>query len=177
MENVFSIQAGKTANTTKPGNESGSIIQKNKGILEKNLGKDAFLKLLVTELQHQDPTSPMKDREFISQMAQFSSLEQMSNMNNAIQRLNRSSRSGEAYSLLGKRIEAFDPVTKKKVEGVVTSLFYKNNQIRLSVNGRSVGLSDIHAVYPAEKQELQNVVKGEGVKQLNQGMKNSGINN
>ncbi|MFJ7696490.1 flagellar hook assembly protein FlgD [Lysinibacillus fusiformis] len=51
------------------------------------LGKDAFLQLLITQLQHQDPTNPMDDREFISQMAQFSSLEQMQNMTKAVESL------------------------------------------------------------------------------------------
>lgn len=46
-----------------------------------DLDKDAFLRLLVTQLQNQDPLSPMEDREFIAQMAQFSSLEQMQNLN------------------------------------------------------------------------------------------------
>ena len=53
-----------------------------------NLDKDAFLKLLVTQLQNQDPLSPMEDREFIAQMAQFSSLEQMQNLNDTMKTSN-----------------------------------------------------------------------------------------
>ncbi|WP_050614780.1 flagellar hook assembly protein FlgD [Bacillus testis] len=44
------------------------------------LGKDAFLKILMTQLQNQDMNNPMEDKDFIAQMAQFSSLEQMTNM-------------------------------------------------------------------------------------------------
>lgn len=44
------------------------------------LGREAFLQLLVTQLQHQDPTQPMSDSEFIAQLAQFSSLEQLTHM-------------------------------------------------------------------------------------------------
>ncbi|MFC4404576.1 flagellar hook assembly protein FlgD [Gracilibacillus xinjiangensis] len=51
------------------------------------LGKDEFLKILMTQLQNQDPLNPMDDKEFISQMATFSSLEQMMQMNKAITNL------------------------------------------------------------------------------------------
>ncbi|GAB6088235.1 flagellar hook assembly protein FlgD [Alkaliphilus crotonatoxidans] len=48
---------------------------------DSGINKDTFIKLLVTQMQNQDPLNPMDDREFISQMAQFSALEQMQNLN------------------------------------------------------------------------------------------------
>jgi len=48
------------------------------------LNKDTFIKLLVTQMQNQDPLNPTQDREFIAQMAQFSALEQMQNLNTSM---------------------------------------------------------------------------------------------
>lgn len=61
----------------------------NIGANKKNdLDKDAFLRLLTTQLANQDPLNPMEDREFIAQLAQFSSLEQMQNLNKSVSNLN-----------------------------------------------------------------------------------------
>lgn len=64
-------------------NEFNQALANNKS--GSDLDKEAFLLLLVTQFQYQDPLNPMEDKEFIAQMAQFSSLEQMMNMNESMQ--------------------------------------------------------------------------------------------
>ncbi len=72
------------------------------------LDKDDFLKILITQLQHQDPTAPLQDKEFIAQMAQFSSLEQMTNMSQGFQKLSGLLASTEAAGFLGKTVAVRD---------------------------------------------------------------------
>ena len=79
-------------------------ISQGKGPTQ-SLGKDDFIKILITQLTHQDPTAPMEDKEFIAQMAQFSSLEQMTNMAQDFSRLSGLLASGEATGALGKSVE------------------------------------------------------------------------
>ncbi|MDR3322292.1 MAG: flagellar hook assembly protein FlgD [Synergistaceae bacterium] len=70
-----------------------------------SLGKDDFLKLLVAQLTHQDPTEPMKDTEFVSQLATYSSLEQQMTMNQNLEKLiaaNAVTTTASAVSLIGK---------------------------------------------------------------------------
>ncbi|GAA0331844.1 hypothetical protein GCM10008967_23080 [Bacillus carboniphilus] len=71
------------------------------------LGKDEFLKILMAQLQNQDPLNPMQDKEFIAQMASFSSLEQMMNMSNSFQKLALSQQEANLINyqqLLGKQV-------------------------------------------------------------------------
>jgi flagellar basal-body rod modification protein FlgD len=69
------------------------------------LGKQDFLRLLITQLQHQDPLNPMDQNQFLSQTAQFSSLEQLQNINQALSDLAVATSStgvAQAATLLGK---------------------------------------------------------------------------
>jgi flagellar basal-body rod modification protein FlgD len=73
------------------------------------LGKDDFLKLLITQLQNQDPLNPSDSTEFASQLAQFSSLEQLNNINESLSTLNQyqaSINNAQAVSFIGKEIES-----------------------------------------------------------------------
>ena len=85
-----------------------------------NLGKDAFLQLLITQLQNQDPTNPMDDRDFIAQMAQFSSLEQMQNMTSSMNSLLESQQQSQLmnYStFIGKEVQWHEITEEKDAEG------------------------------------------------------------
>ncbi len=133
---------------------------------DKTLGKDDFLKLLVTELRYQDPMKPMEDREFITQMAQFSSLEQMQNINKSLETglmaLAQSQKGLEtrltdimeqlAYLMAGNELKQGlnllgHEVTFKKgteeLSGIVTALKQKDGQYMAVVDGEEVTLDKI----------------------------------
>ena len=87
---------------------------------QQDMGKDEFLKLLITQLQNQDPTSPMEDKQFIAQMAQFSALEQMTNMSTEFAKVGRLISAGQATDLLGKTVDVSvgDRVISGRVDDV-----------------------------------------------------------
>lgn len=107
--------------------------------VKKDLGKDEFLHLLVTQLRNQNPLEPMDDKEFIAQMATFSSLEQLQNMNASVAQMNEfllevlynqremaaSIILSEAVALIGKVVNAIDPNTEAVYEGVVSKVKLK----------------------------------------------------
>ncbi len=108
-----------------------------------SLGKDDFLKLLITQLQNQDPTAPMEDREFIAQMAQFSSLEQMTNMSGEFSRLARLISSGQALNLLGREVEVVQG--EQTVSGRVSEVT-GGDYPQLMVNGTYYDYSQVRRV-------------------------------
>ena len=69
------------------------------------LDKNDFLKILITQLSHQDPTQPMNDKEFVAQMAQFSSLEQITNMSTGLSKVADLLSRSQAVSLLGTSVD------------------------------------------------------------------------
>lgn len=88
-----------------------------------NLGKDEFIKILMTQLQNQDPLNPMEDRDFIAQMATFSSLEQMMNMASSIDLLVQNQLVSPViqYShMIGKEV-SYESIDKDGKKEIITS--------------------------------------------------------
>ena len=122
-----------------------------------NLEKDDFLKLLITQLQNQDPTSPMDDTAFVSQMATFSSLEQMSNMNRTLENMLQSQNESllVGYSqFIGKEV-AYHNVSSESDQimegkGLVAAVQFKSGTVQFI-------LEDGTALSPANISSLNTI--------------------
>lgn len=123
------------------------------------LGKDAFLQLLITQLQNQDPTKPMDDSQFIAQMAQFSSLEQMQNMTKALESLLSSQEESQLMNyttFIGKEVKWHEITDEKDVKGnnivaegngVIDSLtFLDGEAVFKLVDGKEISPGNISSV-------------------------------
>ena len=118
------------------------------------LGKDDFLNLLITQLKYQDPLNPTDNTEFAAQLAQFSALEQMSDINSGISSM-------QALSMTGKYVTAV--VTDSKtgeatpVEGIVDSVELDNGTATLVVGGNKIKMEDITGVYDYDRSGIYNL--------------------
>ena len=111
---------------------------------ENTLDKDDFLKILVTQLKNQNPMEPLQDRDFIAQMAQFSSVEQLMNMAKEMTALRQNL--GLASDLIGKRIEWTEPNQAGEpiaYEGIVESIVVRGGEQFAKVGEREVKLDSI----------------------------------
>lgn len=109
-----------------------------------SLGKDQFLKILVAQLQNQDPLNPMDDREFIAQMAQFSTLEQITQLNSSMDHT-------KATGMIGKYAyaEYYDAGTgdMQSVYGKVEGMLNRYGNIYLQIDNKLVPLDSVLELY------------------------------
>lgn len=105
------------------------------------LGKDAFLKLLLTELRYQDAFKPVDDKEMIAQMAQFSTLEQMQNLSLAMEGLAKMQHATQAAALIGKKVTA--TVGDEVITGIVSGVKFEDGVAYLVVEGKEVLVTDV----------------------------------
>lgn len=117
------------------------------------LGKDAFMRILVTQMKNQNPMEPLKDTEFIGQMAQFSSLEQLSNLNQAMTQfigLQGKQSLSEHADLIGNTVYWEREVNGQlqSGEGVVKALAIKNGEliVELDQDDVKIPIDFIHRI-------------------------------
>ncbi|NLL41955.1 MAG: flagellar hook assembly protein FlgD [Firmicutes bacterium] len=113
------------------------------------LGKDQFLQLLITQLKHQDPINPVEDKEFIAQLAQFSSLEQMQNLNTTMSDLMLAQQKltslAQATGMIGKQVE-LSTHDGESIIGKVTGVQFKEGWPQIMVGGKLYGFDEVVAI-------------------------------
>lgn len=112
-------------------------------------GTDTFLKLLVAQLKNQDPTSPMDDSAFVTQLAQFNSVEQMIGLKNAVTQEASQVQDSEGIALIGKQVaytskDATGNVTIN--QGLVTGIGITTDGVQLQIVTSSIPLKSVTAV-------------------------------
>jgi flagellar basal-body rod modification protein FlgD len=116
----------------------------------KQMGKEEFLKLLVTQLAHQDPLNPMEDKEFVAQLAQFSSLEQLMAMNRSMEGQQRNRDTESATTFLGRTVKVVDPQTKTVITGRVSEVVLTETDPRFKIGDRLYPRSSIVGIVADE---------------------------
>jgi flagellar basal-body rod modification protein FlgD len=133
--------------TTTPADQTESFLHPDATIRttgSKTLGVDDFLKLITVQLTAQDPLKPMEDTQFISQMASFTSLEQMQTLSKDFAAFTSQQKSSSAQDYLGKTVTI--ATIAGNITGPVTKVSFQDGAALLSVNGGEFDSSDVISI-------------------------------
>ena len=120
---------------------------------QQELGKDAFMQLLVAQMKNQDPMSPVDNQEYIAQLAQFSSLEEMQVVNENLVALALLQQDNalmaqltDSSALIGKSVTYLDPQSGEPTTGSVDSVRLQDGLALLRIDGNDVPLQNVTEV-------------------------------
>jgi len=116
------------------------------------LGKDEFLKLLVLQMQNQDPMNPMDNTDMIAQLAQFSALEQMQNLNNQFSGYHRDMALGLGGLLTGQNVTLAFVDGSESVTGTLNSVTWKDGEMYFQVGEQEYAAKNILSIARSEEQ-------------------------
>jgi len=118
--------------------------------VDKALGKDDFLKLLVAQMKNQDPLNPTDNKESIAQLAQFSALEQMTNISTSMDALNKSmtnfsqqSSLTQGAAMIGKWVSGIDTDGVTPMAGTVETVKWLDGDPKLQIRKADGTLADL----------------------------------
>jgi len=121
-------------------------LQSNKKLAMKT---EDFIKIMLTQLQHQDPLDPAKNQELLAQMSQIGQLQASTDMQDMLKGLSLQNQIGSAGQLIGKMVAGVDD-TNQQTAGLVTSVRVQENQVYLELdNGNTLRMDRVTAIAPA----------------------------
>jgi len=123
---------------------NAKIRELNQGS-KNSLSEADFMKLLVTQLRNQDPTKPLEDKEFITQMTQLTSLKQLNEMISTMQTFSKELAFTRTLGLVNKWV-VYDQGDGKTAQGLVESIRVKNGQTFLNVNNEEIALEQVSEI-------------------------------
>lgn len=155
MANVSSEITAMQNQTT-----ANNIAEQKRNVSTKTDDKNMFLNLMLQQLQNQDPTEPTSNTEWLSQLAQYSSLEQMTSMNEGLGNvmgyiqamyadMGASSEISQTLSLIGKEVTIKDPEDKEgntKITGTVSEASFEDGTGKVKINDKYYSIANIIAV-------------------------------
>lgn len=108
---------------------------------------DDFIKMMVTQLQQQDPTEPAKNGELLQQMSQIGALQSQNALQTSLSTLVLQNNIGSASNLIGKSVEGNDSTTGEKITGTVKTVKVEKGNVLLELNdGTSLPMSQISGI-------------------------------
>ena len=111
-----------------------------------NLKAEDFIKMMVTQLQNQDPMEPAKNEELLAQMSQIGQLQSSTTLQESLKTMVLQNNIGSAGNLIGKKINGLDE-RGKPIDGIVTSVRVENDQVSLDLDsGKSLSLSNVVSI-------------------------------
>lgn len=143
------VQDGKVVDTSASANSSSTSSSKASKNNTSGLGKEAFLQLLVAQMQYQDPLQPTDNTEYIAQLATFSQLEATQNLEDTVDK-------DMANNLVGKYVilnTADSTGRTSTISGKVDYVMYENGEVFLAVNDGLYSLADLDTVANEEYYE------------------------
>ena len=133
--------------TTAVGSSSSSSSSSPTGASSKmNLKTEDFIKLMVTQLQNQDPMEPAKNQELLAQMSQIGQLQTSEKLQGTLSQFGFQSQLASAGSLIGKSVTGMD-ASKNDVDGIVTGIRVEDDTVNLELdNGKTLPLGNVETI-------------------------------
>jgi flagellar basal-body rod modification protein FlgD len=137
---------GSTAGAAGAGNTAGSTAKPGKKNFQ--LETEDFIKMMITQLQNQDPMEPAKNQELLAQMSQIGQLQSATSLQESLKGMVTQNQIGSAAALIGKNVQGLD-ANDDPVNGLVTSVRVESDGVSLELDsGKRLPLTRVTSISP-----------------------------